>query len=118
MVMIGLLVGDGKNNGGAIMNLNTDILRELNEIYNNREEAAYLEDMFRNFKQGRAILLIKAKTDKSFCMNDYEVVLNSVDDIPQELLDRLVKTVRDYMNEQYGKIAQVQISNLPFGSDE
>ena len=96
------------------MNLNTDILKDLNEIYNNREEAAYLEDMFGNFKQGRAILLIKTKTDKPFCMNDYEVVLNSVDEIPSELLDRLIKTVRNYMDEQYGKITQVQISNLPF----
>ena len=96
------------------MNLNTDILRELNEIYNSREEAAYLEDMFGNFKRGRVILLIKAKTDKPFCMNDYEVVLNSVDEIPSELLDRLVKTVRDYMDEQYDKITQVQISNLPW----
>lgn len=100
------------------MNLNTDILRELNEIYNNREDSAYLEDMFLNFKRGRAILLINEKTDKPFCMNDYEVVLTSVDKIPSELLDRLTKTVRDYMDEQYEKITQVQISNLPFDEDK
>ena len=100
------------------MNLNTDILRELNEIYNNRENAAYLEDMFLNFKRGRAILLIKEKTNKAFCMDDYDIVVNSVDEIPSELLERLTKTVRDYMDEQYNKITQVQISNLPFDEDK
>lgn len=100
------------------MNLNTDILRELNEIYNNRENAAYLEDMFGNFKRGRAILLLRGKIDQPFCMDDYEVVLNSVDEIPSELLERLTKTVRDYMDEQYGKLTQVQISNLPFDGVE
>ena len=100
------------------MNLNTDILRELNEIYNNRENAAYLEDMFLNFKRGRAILLIKSKTNEAFCMDDYDIVVNSVDEIPSELLERLTKTVRDYMDEQYEKITQVQISNLPFDEDK
>lgn len=100
------------------MNLNTDILQRLNEIYQNREDAYNLEGVFENYKEGRAILLVKAKKDEQFCMNDYEVVINSANKIPSELLERLSKTVRDYMNEQNNKLGQVQINNLPWNEAE
>ena len=100
------------------MKFNTDILSKLNEIYDNRENAANIEGVFENYKEGRTILLVKAKKDEQFCMNDYEVVINSANKIPSELLERLSKTVRDYMNEQNNKLGQVQISNLPWDEAE
>lgn len=99
------------------MNLNTDILQKLNEIYNNREEAICFEEMLRNFKQDRAILLINSRIDKQFSTDDYDVVINSIYKVPLELLERLTQTVQDYIDEQCEKITQVQIDNLPWDED-
>ena len=100
------------------MKFNTDILHALNEIYNNRENACWLEDIFGNFKQGRTILLVEAKKDRQFCLTDYDVVKNIADEIPLELIERLKETVQDYIKEQNKKLGQIQISNLPWDSAE
>lgn len=96
------------------MKLNDDILQELNAIYNNRERAAAFEGVFGNYKAGRTILLTDAKEDEPFCLNNYKVVINRAKEVPLELLERLSKTVRDYMSEQDEKLRQVEIDNLPF----
>ena len=100
------------------MNLNTEILEGLNEIYNNKENACWLEGVFGNFKQGRTIVLVEAKKDRQFCLTDYDVVKNIADEIPSELIKRLSETVQDYIKEQSRKLAQVQVDNLPFYVDE
>jgi hypothetical protein len=100
------------------MKLNDDILQELNAIYNNRERAAVFEGVFGNYKAGRTILLADAKEDEPFCLNNYNVVINSAREVPPELLERLSKTVRDYMSEQDEKLRQVEIGNLPFDCED
>ena len=100
------------------MKFNTNILEKLNEIYNNRENASWLEGVFGNFKQGRTILLVEAKKDRQFCLTDYDVVKNIADEIPLELIERLKETVLDYIKEQNDKLGQVQISNLPWEDTE
>ena len=48
------------------MKFNTDILSKLNEIYDNRENAANIEGVFENYKEGRTILLVKVKKTNNF----------------------------------------------------
>ncbi len=100
------------------MKFNTDILQKLNEIYEDRENAADLEGVFCNYKQGRTILLTKAKRDEQFCINNYDFVINLADKIPSELIKRLSKTVQDYIEEQNQKLEQVEINNLPWNEKE
>lgn len=95
------------------MNLSTEILDRLNEIYRNRENSYDLMDVFQNFKIGRKILLVKAGEHQAFTLDDH-VVMNIADNIPLELIERLSETVQDYIDEQNRCLTQVQVSNLPW----
>lgn len=100
------------------MKLNEDILQGLNAIYNDRERAYTFVGVFENYKAGRTILLADAKEDEPFCLNNYKVVINRTKEVPSELLERLSKTVREYIGEQDEKLKQVDIDNLPFNYEE
>ena len=89
------------------MNMNTDILLKLKDIHDN---AGYADDflcLLSNFRVGRTIIL----------KNEDGKVMNSSAVVPNELRQRLIQTVGDYKNEQNQKLAQVQVSNLPFDAD-
>lgn len=86
------------------MNMNIDILLKLKDIH---DSAGYADDflcLLSNFKVGRTIML----------KNEDGKVMNSSTVIPNELRQRLIQTVGDYINEQNQKLDQVQVSNLPF----
>ena len=90
------------------MNMNIDILLKLKDIH---DSAGYADDflcLLSNFKVGRTIILRDADGK----------IMNSSTVVPNELIQRLIQTVNDYINEQNQKLDQVQVSNLPFNAGE
>lgn len=102
--------------------MTTEVLHQLNDIFKDHEDASMLEDIFMGYKRGSNVVVLMTVEDfkqiygcagnmKRYPINDAKV-------IPEELVERITKIIHEYKKEQYQKISDVQVSNLPWKNEE
>lgn len=102
--------------------MTTEVLHQLNDIFKDHEDAAMLEDIFMGYKRGSNVVVLMAVEEFKQIygwdgnMNRYPI--NDAKVIPEELVERITKTIHEYKKEQYQKISDVQVSNLPWKNEE
>lgn len=98
--------------------MTTDTLHKLQDIFEDHEKACDLEGVFVNYAEGKNVVVLMSVEDYKEFYGVGELrkryPQNSAHNIPDELAARIRKLIDQYESEQYKKIEDVKVSNLPW----